>query len=342
MLTRLFITAVTIALFPQVAAARDECKDVLINKVMDITDLKQTREITLAVLARTSTSKSDAQSVQTGAKFPIEGIPVEGQGNWARSQKSEMSKSLDLDLAVRESGSLLMLSGQAKIVSAWKDCMLQKGGGLGTYFEPIGDGARQVFFHLEYMQDSLKKGKQQLPLTLMNDVFLDANVKALAGEECFKKGFVMKPGEECTVQMVVPSAWTVVPIVMSFSSSEDGSKSSISDVLLPRVSPVVQTVAVSLSIPEIYSVGGVASSPTKCLDAPQSYSFVAGPKIIPNARGAAATANSCDASYTFNETQTRVCIDARIARTPRAPADYYCSWQIEAVAATIAMFPPKP
>ena len=328
-----------------VSLAADECKDVLINKVMDLKEVKITREITLAMLASLSTSSSDDQNIDTAAKFPIEGIPFEGQGSWARSQKSLLERSIDLTTTLNESGSLLMMSGQAAIITAWSECMRARGGGIGIYFTAAGDGANQVYLNIEYTKAASITVKQ-FPLELTSDVYLGepGEVRAVGNQDCLQKGFVIKAGENCIVQLVVKSAWTSLPVTMSFKT-QDGQESArvtLKDVLLPRVTPSIETNSLSATPGALYSKGGANSNlePT-CIDARSGWTLVEPIQVIQIPQWAAIANNSCHNEVVMNPTKTRVCVRTWLEGTP-VRADYRCDWRVAAVEARVEFNPPRP
>ncbi len=337
-------------LLPAHSFAADQCKDVLAEKVMDSTTIQVGREIQLSSLSRLTSRQTKTDEIRTAAKFPIKGVPVEGVGDWVKTRTADLTNNVDVDLLLREQGSLVLQSGQAEIVKAWRDCMLERrgGGGVGTYFSSVGDGSKQVFFHIDYLRRPQGDGSVQEALRLVDDVYLDEGVRAVSNRDCFAKGFVIKAGENCVVQLIVPSAWTTLPIVLSFQS-ESKARVTVVDTLLPRVTPVVETRAVSFKVPGsvppdprsyTYSIHSQENLPI-CQTAPKGYTFAGKGKVLTTARGASIANESCKHDLVLNESGDQICIHSRFVNTP-GKSDYYCDWQVDAVAARLTWSPARP
>ena len=100
--------------------------------------------------------------------------------------EAKYEQHYDFEAVKKETGSLLLMTGQQAIVDAWRACMEKSGGGIGLRFEPLdGNKGRQLLLHVEYVkQGGIPGATTQASVTVSDDVYIDAEafeVKANAG-----------------------------------------------------------------------------------------------------------------------------------------------------------------
>lgn len=327
--------AVLFAFYGTMSHAKDECKDVLTEKVLDFTSIKSSREMKLVALAQMTRDDSTAESTDLFGEYI--GV-ASGSASWAKSQKAKLEESLDLNFALSESGSILMLTGQEEVISAWRACMTDKGGRLGAYFTPVTGSERQVLLNIEYPRKGIGSGAG--PLKLLEAPFLEQGTEILSSGDCISKGYTVRPGDTCSVLLVVPSAWTILPVVLNFED-ENGTRISVTEVLMPRVLPVFRSNNRSQSLPDLYTFDNYVNNPLVTLSATEGFTFLDSFQVIAIPGGAAIPNNSCSSNASLNETRTELNVNSGISNVP-AKADYMCKWEVKAIEAKIDLMPPKP
>ena len=196
--------------------AQDECKDVLVNAVMNTLAVTKDNYYNTAILSTVNEQSDSSSDTSAGLGVVIEGIPISLSYSDAKRLKSSISKYYSLNSIARERSSYLLMSGQDVIVNAWKDCMTKRGGGLSLRFKPLdGRTGKQTLLYIEYYK-SADPTQSQLNLQLTDAPYLDKDeIEVKSGLECLKAGKVFRPGDTCTVLFLTKSAWTTMPFVMA-------------------------------------------------------------------------------------------------------------------------------
>lgn len=356
---RLFVSLVVslMVLSTQSAIADDECKDVLVNKVMN--ELKVTKDsyYNTAILSTLNESSDEAEKTDAGLGIVIEGIPISLTYSDARRLKTSLSKYYSLNSIAQERSSYLLMSGQEVIVNAWRDCMRNKGGGLSVRFKPLdGKVGKQTLLLIEYYKpaDSTLRALNQ---ELTSDVYIDqAMVQVKAGADCLKAKKVFRPGDTCTVLLITTSAWTTMPIVLltKTQGEKDGepTSASYSAYLGPRAELVGATEPWPLKGANItgrtYSFDHGNISPVECFPSSEGYSLLESTVLITARPEGGADFNTCGAlpigkkgkKYIFDQSGKKMCVQ-QVNGTP-AKADHYCSLAITGTEATVKWDPPPP
>jgi hypothetical protein len=324
--------------------AADECKDVLVNKVMNMADIRQDNYYTMTLLSslderRTSDSKTNAELGVT-----ISGIPFSLKNDDATRMSTQLNQTFDLGIIRRERASILLMSGQESIINAWKECMSRRGG-LSIRFEPLnGNKGTQTFLHVEYFISGAPSPDIFPPLELSEDVFIDPDAASVqSGSECLHKKRIYNPGNDCTVQLKTKSAWVTMPIIIHTTSPKVNN--SYTAYIGPRAIIKGSTIVwpkdgSPFFTPRLYTAEHPAVGPTVCRNSDDPYTFARESlKIIAQPGGAAVDYDSCKTHYDLEPSGKRICINAEIAGVPGL-ADYYCTVGATATEMTVIWDPP--
>jgi hypothetical protein len=103
-LYRVFPILIVVPLFSPMpfAYAGDECKDVLLNKVMNSTEVKRDTYYNISLLSTLNEATDDEQKKKAAAGVDIEGIPSSFTYNDARRINSSLSSSFNLKYIAEE------------------------------------------------------------------------------------------------------------------------------------------------------------------------------------------------------------------------------------------------
>jgi hypothetical protein len=350
-----FLTLFTHQAFPQ-----DECKDVLVNKVMN--ELKVTKDTyyNTVVLSKLNQSSDQQSSTGVGLGVEIEGIPFSLNYSDARRIKANLSRYYSLNEIAQESWSYLLMSGQDVIVNAWRDCMTQKGGGMSVRFKPLdGKVGKQTLLLIEYIKPALPTTKA-LDLKLVDDVYIDPAMEVKTGAQCLKANRVFRPGDACTVLLItkdapnIKPAWVTMPIVLiaETQGGEQPTTASYSAYLGPRAELVgsIQPWPAkgTYSTNRTYSFDSGVVSPVECFPSTDGYSLLENSlRIVARPEGGA-TYQTCTAlpfgpkkeNYIFDQSGKKLCVQ-QVNGTP-SKADHYCQILLTGTEATVKWDPAPP
>jgi len=345
-----------LASFSTGAAANDECKDVLVNKVMN--ELKVTRDsyYNTTVLSTLNESSDEADKTDAALGVVIEGIPISLSYSDARRIKTNLSKYYSLNAIARERSSYLLMSGQDVIVNAWRDCMRNRGGGLSVRFVPLdGKAGKQTLLIIEYYKpaDSTVKALNQV---LTSDVYVDPAVQVKSGGDCLKENKVFRAGDTCTVLLVTTSAWATMPIVLLTKTQQEKDDDAISASYSAYLGPRAALVGVSQPWPvtgaittgRTYSFDHGVVSPVECFSSSEGFSLLESSLQITARPEGGATFATCGPmpigkkgqKYIFDQSGKKACVQ-QVNGTP-SKADHYCSLAITGTEATVKWDPPPP
>lgn len=320
--------------------AADECKDVLVNAVFNTKSVKWDSYVSTSIISDIDASSDKAKSSSADFGIPIDGIPFSIGVKDAARVRTNLSQHYNFQAVRKEVGSLLLMSGQEAIIGAWKTCMTGKSQ-LGVRFEPLdGRVGRQTLIHIEYFRPGGTATADPPSLTLAEDVYLDpGEVTVKAGAACLKKGRIFNPGDSCTVQLVVSSAWAVVPLVLSLKSAS--TEFARTAYLPPRAEMIGETEPWADQT-GLYVYDNSKWGDWKCSDAQDGYVFIENSirqQLTPG--GAAMGRQSCKGEYALDELGKKLCIRAGIIGVP-VKGDWYCTARYTASKAAVRWDPPPP
>jgi hypothetical protein len=195
------------------AAYADECKDVLTNAIYDVTDY---RHSSFVFMDRASTqSEKDHLDTSGAGGINIDGIPINVSDNHNADRQLAQSSKLTFRSEDRES--VLLYSGQEKIISAWSACM-NKHGGMKIRFEPNGSlFTNDILMHVEYWQAGGTPGIIQPALKLRQAVQIKDAKSVSDPNKCLQPSTTYKPGVICTVQIRTSSQWDSFSVNLPFT-----------------------------------------------------------------------------------------------------------------------------
>lgn len=339
-------------LWNSAAHAQDECKDVLINKVMDSVSITKDNYYNTALFSNLNETKDDQTEHSASGGLEIEGIPGSLSYNDASRLKTSLSKTFSFKEIVTEKSSYLLMSGQKEIVGAWRDCMSERGG-LGVRFEPQDKDGLQTLLEIEYIRPS-NPTLTALDLQLANDVYMGTGgTRVLANEECLRKDKIYKAGDVCTVLLGEDTAWTTLPIVLfaktKLPGGQPGNSVTYKAYLAPRAELVGSTrpwpSEGAASTKRTYAGRWKVTSEVECFDASDGFVFLENSINVQARPEGSATVNSCGSSignrpFALDTTGRRICVQ-QFNGAPNT-GDHYCSLGITATEATVQWQPPAP
>lgn len=323
-----------------VASQADECRDVLLNPILDKQTYNNDSYSSTAVLSQLNESLDKNKNASGSVGFTIYGIPFNLGYSEASNIKRQLSKKYDFNAIQKDSTSILLLTGQASIIGAWRECMASRTR-IGIRFEAL-DGHKGIntLMHIEY-NATLKPGAPA-PKTfeLFEDVFInDDDAKVVSGRDCLKKGAIFSPGESCSVQLIMKSTWATLPILMTLKSDEK--KFSISSYLPPRARVILESKPWNDSS-GLHVFDNSAWTAWKCQDAQEGYMFIKeaiSQTLTPG--GYAMGENNCRGEADVQSEGSRVCIRAGIIGTPNAK-DRWCTASFSGVQYKLSWDSPAP
>ncbi|TCM62369.1 hypothetical protein [Rhizobium sp. BK068] len=320
------------------AHAADECSDVLLHPLFDVAEYKRDSYVSTTILANLDSANDSSSSSSSNFSIPIQGLPIGLGFQDAQRVRSTLSQHYDFDTTQKESVSVLLMSGQEKILDAWRDCVSSKSG-VGLRFEPLdGNKGKNTFLHIEYF-GSLQPGKPNpKPLAIVNDVYIDPNdAKVVSGADCLKAGNELAPGSSCTVQLILNDPWTVLPVVFQFTNPDTSfSKYAY---LAPRAQLKGKSKPWS-GASGVYVFDNSKWDEWRCATADEGFVFVE--KSIQESGtpgGMAVGRDSCKVEHKLDATGTNLCVRAGIIGVP-ASGDWYCNGKFTAAQAAVYWDPP--
>jgi hypothetical protein len=226
-----FIRCVTLVAFsfapllPSTARA-DDCLDVLTHKVYDITDYQ---EISFAYLDRESTSNEKTHQDETaGVGVVIDDIPF--TVNDRKNADTQISNNQHFHFESQDRIHVLTYSGQANIITAWSDCMSQRGG-IQLRFEGVDSlFTNKLVLHIKYFvatSDGVIRPQPNLHLGAAVQFPPNVTVQDSAGCLALSNPKIYKAGETiCDVQIQTQSQWDSFPITFPFVDDSNNPKSA--------------------------------------------------------------------------------------------------------------------
>jgi hypothetical protein len=345
------------ALYSSPSYAQDECKDVLVNAVMNRLQVQKDTYYSTAILSTVDESSDSQEQQNANAGVVIEGIPISLSYADAKRLKTNISKYYSLQAIASDRSSYLLMSGQENIIKAWSDCM--KGGGRGAgfsiRFKPLdGNAGKQTLLIIEYYKNN-DPMIQQYDLELTSDVYLNPSFQIQANADCLKKGRIFKPNDTCTVQLITNSEnppWATSPVVFIMKAhSPVETTASYSAYLGPRAIlkgesepwPAQGTKVTGRT----YSLDHGVTSPEECFYATDGWVLLEKSINITRHPEGGATVATClpnkypdGKEYSLDATGRRLCV-TQVNGTP-SRADHYCSLSITATEATTKWDPLPP
>jgi hypothetical protein len=329
------------------AAHSEECKDVLVNKIMDVADVKKDTYYRTTVL--TTLSESTDNQTNSNASIDIPGIGAASYGD-ANHLAESLSSSSKFDEIRRDKSSYLIMSGQKAIVDAWRDCM-KTHGGMSLTIERLDEG-RHLLLHIVYFESSSNTA-DPVKLKLYRKVDIDGReARIVSGNDCLAKGKVYGPGDECDVTLVPASPWSAFPMVFPVKTlSQKAPKTlSYSVYVAPRATLEARVQPWPASGPattkRTYAWDHATFSEVECFDASDGYVLLEKSiKITPRPEGAAIVA-SCfsqmggDVPYQIEASGRRLCV--RQVNRDMVQGDKYCSLSITGTQAAMHWNPEPP
>jgi hypothetical protein len=198
-------------------SAPDQCRDVLEKAVFDTLKVDNQTFYSLSYLFNEKRSNQESRESNLDASGGFEGLYGSLSTSDKASVKNELSKHIDLRVLYEMRTSILLQTGQAGIVQAWKDCMISRGGGPSVYFTVTKGQPDLVDLHIE----NVSGNSFGSDLTIADDVFIRKNFATVENNrECIKKGRLYKVGDQCTVKLAMPSAWSYGKITVSFTNNQ--------------------------------------------------------------------------------------------------------------------------
>jgi hypothetical protein len=208
--------------------AHDQCKDVLVNKVLNEIKVESDTFFWMALSSSKTQSQTSASNSNVGLSL---GNLVGLTGNDARNLTSQISEQFNVDSVYLNRYSILLSTGQENIIKAWSECMKDKGGGLSAYITPVGSGKDIIDLHLVYFRSP--SGPELPDLRVVGDVYIDKMKFQPAGDySCLRKSYLIRSGSECTVKLLTKSAWDYDTVIIPVSDGK--SKFSVSAYIPPR------------------------------------------------------------------------------------------------------------
>jgi hypothetical protein len=339
----IFSTLALALIAPTIAHADQDCKDVLIHKVMDITDIKKNTYYSTSVLATLNRS-SDQQSDKNGT-VTVPGIG-DAKGSDTEHLVTNLSSTYGLTEVSRDKSSYLIMSGQKEIIDAWRDCM-RLNSGLSLVLESF-PGGNEMLLHLEYLASS-SATSNQANLELEEDVYVDkSKVDVVSGSRCLASGRIFRPGDQCDVHLITNSPWSAFLVVFPLKKLGDSPKElSYSTYVAPR--------AVLEGKKQPWGpvkTGRTAAGPRatiseeECFTADDGYTFLEDSIAIAAHPEGAGTVETCfpremseKKGYRLDQTGRRFCVQQ--VNRAKVPGDLYCSMSITATEAILSWNPPE-
>ena len=217
------ITTLLLLTAPAFADA-DQCKDVLIHAVFDKLEITKDTNFFLSYISddKTEQESQDQQSETLFASFyGITGGLSTDDKHYLRQM---VSQHTDLKVIYQNRTQVLMQSGQPKIIDAWTQCMLTRGGGVSVYFTQVPGHPTWVDLNIRYFRG---EGWNLPDLKLVSDVYLDPTIFAGPPKRnavCLRKDFKLHPGDDaCVVRLETVSASTeIVEVAVTDGKNRKG------------------------------------------------------------------------------------------------------------------------
>jgi hypothetical protein len=210
---------------------QDACKDVLTNQVFDRS--LSVSDTTFWETYASSTDKLDAseKTSDSGATFGIGDIGFGLTSKDATKISNHIKQDIKDDKFYHNTSSVLLLSGQTNILSAWQTCMQNQGGGITTYFTSIEGRPTVVELHIDYKHNT--RGFDGGALKIASDVVVNQSLGIpIEHKDCISKGKTLNPGESCIAKLQMVSAWSSDDFLITFT---DGRRNiDFSAYLAPR------------------------------------------------------------------------------------------------------------
>lgn len=320
------------------AALADQCKDVLINAVFDVTKVNWDRYTMVAAFSNLSNFVDKRKAKGTDVTVPIYGVPVTLGHKDASKVKAKSEQQYDFEAVEKDTGSLLLMSGQANILDAWTTCMANRGG-LGLRIQPLDK--TQLILHLVYHKRSGSGliGIDPGPITIADDVYIPDQFATKTNGGCLQKGKVYQPGDTCKVQLVANDAWATAAILVNVTA---GTGQFTEDAYIaPRTQLRGKPRTVSVTADQWYSYAGPQSGPLKCVDAAEEEVFVEDTiRLDEQPAGLAVKGTTCKAEHTIDAAATRFCVRSWVNAPGKG--DHYCTGSGTIMAVKPYWDPPKP
>src|SRR5271156_2265453 len=165
------------------------------------------------------------------ARNDREGIPMDIKDN--NNVDRQVSQSDNLRFASADRESVLLYSGQPKIIQAWSDWMRDHGG-LKLRFEPNGSlFSNDVLLHIEYWKRGGPGLDVQPNMKLHQPVHITQAKKLVDANKCLQLTTIYRPGSYCDVQIQTASLWDSFSVAMPFVDDK-GNPASVSAFLPVR------------------------------------------------------------------------------------------------------------
>lgn len=206
--TLLAVAAVMIAL---PAHAQDQCKDILINGTHETTRVKESAVLRHVLLTRLKTASYEEAIDKSKMGF---NVPDYFNGSYSRQKHESVKQTLEssvLDSLSLDTQLDYFKSGASQaIVSAWSNCMKNKGGELIAYFEILSP--LEAIMHIDYAK--ARSPSAPLKLTLQDDIWLPDDVIVTSNSQCLKKDYKITEAG-CVIGLSLPKASTTMPVAIS-------------------------------------------------------------------------------------------------------------------------------
>jgi hypothetical protein len=321
------------------AYADDECRDVLVNPLFDLSTYTRDTYVSTAIIANLDSVSEEKKANNASLGAIIYGVPVDLKYSDASRVRAMLSSQYDFRAIQKDTVSLLLMSGQKNIIDAWKSCMTAKYS-ISTRVEPVeGSDGKQIVLHINYFAE-LSPGKPTPgPIKIASDIYIDSEkAKVLSGADCTKANYEFEPGSSCSIQFEMDSAWTAMPIVFNL---KDGKRRFSKVTYIAPRAQIVGDIKEWHDSVGVYAHRTYTWSDLKCAKSEDGYVFVDNSiKYNITPKGASVENNSCVANHTLDATGQRLCFKVGVMNMP-AVADYYCTVDYSASQVKVHWDPPR-
>lgn len=192
------------------AYAQSRCAEILSQGIFNYNSVSQNdylNQIMWARFVRTNYESSRSDS-SLGFGVPVGDIVLGGNytGSEHASALSTSERQYFNQITASREVDVALMSADPAIVSAWRDCMLDKGG-LTIRFETLS--ASSILMHIEFFNVGpiVKDG-------LKETINLGDDVTVVQNRACIKKNYVHRVGVPCAVQLEIKNPLKVLTVAL--------------------------------------------------------------------------------------------------------------------------------